>query len=66
MIEEGYAILARMTMASDSHSTVYGGVRCLGTPVVRTDAADIWATDLRGGRSPKLLSSNPWGLCHGV
>ena len=44
MVEEGYAFPATMTVASDSHSNMYGGVSCLGTPVVRTDAACIWAT----------------------
>jgi homoaconitate hydratase len=33
-----------MAVASDSHSNMYGGLGCLGTPVVRTDAAAIWAT----------------------
>lgn len=44
MIEEGYAWPGTMTVASDSHSNMYGGVGCLGTAVVRTDAASIWAT----------------------
>lgn len=44
MVEEGYAWPGTMAVASDSHSTHYGGVGCLGTPVVRTDAASIWAT----------------------
>ncbi|RDL32363.1 Homoaconitase, mitochondrial [Venustampulla echinocandica] len=44
MIEEGYAWPATVTVASDSHSNMYGGVSSLGTPVVRTDAASIWAT----------------------
>lgn len=44
LIEEGYAFPGTMTVASDSHSNMYGGVGCLGTPVVRTDAAAIWAT----------------------
>lgn len=44
MIEEGYAFPATLAVASDSHSNMYGGVGCLGTPVVRTDAASIWAT----------------------
>lgn len=44
MVEEGYAWPGTMTVASDSHSNMYGGVGCLGTPVVRTDAAAIWAT----------------------
>jgi homoaconitate hydratase len=44
MIEEGYAWPGTLVVASDSHSNMYGGVGCLGTPVVRTDAAAIWAT----------------------
>ena len=44
MIEEGYAFPSTLCVASDSHSNSYGGVGCLGTPVVRTDAASIWAT----------------------
>jgi homoaconitate hydratase len=44
MCEEGYAWPGAMVVASDSHSNMYGGLGCLGTPVVRTDAAAIWAT----------------------
>jgi len=44
MLEEGYAFPGEMAVASDSHSNMYGGLGCLGTPVVRTDAAGIWAT----------------------
>ena len=44
MVEEGYAWPGTLTVASDSHSNMYGGVACLGTPIVRTDAASIWAT----------------------
>jgi len=44
MCEEGYAWPGTMAVASDSHSNMYGGLGCLGTPVVRTDAAAIWAT----------------------
>jgi len=44
MVEEGYAWPGTLTVASDSHSNMYGGISCLGTPVVRTDAASIWAT----------------------
>ena len=31
-------------VASDSHSNMYGALGAVGTPVVRTDAAAIWAT----------------------
>lgn len=44
MVEEGYAWPGTMAVASDSHSTHYGAVGCLGTPIVRTDAASILAT----------------------
>jgi homoaconitate hydratase len=44
MCEEGYAWPGTMVVASDSHSNMYGALGCLGTPVVRTDAAAIWAT----------------------
>jgi len=44
MCEEGYAWPGTLVVASDSHSNMYGGLGCLGTPIVRTDAAAIWAT----------------------
>ncbi|ODV89801.1 hypothetical protein CANCADRAFT_144314 [Tortispora caseinolytica NRRL Y-17796] len=44
MVEEGYAFPYKLAVASDSHSNMYGGIGCLGTPIVRTDAAAIWAT----------------------
>ncbi|MEZ4651306.1 MAG: homoaconitase [Candidatus Eisenbacteria bacterium] len=43
MIEEGYVLPGTLVVASDSHSNMYGGIGALGTPVVRTDAAAIWA-----------------------
>jgi len=44
MCEEGYAWPGTLVVASDSHSNMYGGLGCLGTPIVRTDASAIWAT----------------------
>lgn len=44
MVEEGYSWPGTLAVASDSHSNMYGGIGCLGTPIVRTDAAAIWAT----------------------
>ena len=44
MCEEGFAWPGTLVVASDSHSNMYGGLGCLGTPIVRTDAAAIWAT----------------------
>jgi len=43
MVEEGYVIPGSLVVASDSHSNMYGAMGALGTPVVRTDAAAIWA-----------------------
>ncbi|HKU26012.1 MAG TPA: aconitase family protein, partial [Candidatus Sulfotelmatobacter sp.] len=44
MIERGYVVPGSFVVASDSHSNMYGALGALGTPVVRTDAAAIWAT----------------------
>ncbi|KAI1662197.1 hypothetical protein F4813DRAFT_343813 [Daldinia decipiens] len=44
MIEEGYAWPGTVTVASDSHSNMYGGISCLGTAIVRSDAASVLAT----------------------
>ena len=43
MCEEGYVMPGALVVASDSHSNLYGGLGALGTPVVRSDAAGIWA-----------------------
>ncbi|HED53833.1 MAG TPA: homoaconitase [Phycisphaerales bacterium] len=44
MVEQGYVIPGSMVVGSDSHSNIYGAIGAVGTPVVRTDAAAIWAT----------------------
>jgi len=44
MCEEGHAWPDTFVVASDSHSNMYGGLGCLGTPIVRSDAAAAWAT----------------------
>lgn len=54
MVEELYAEPGSLCVASDSHSNMYGGVGCLGTPVVRTDAASIWATGRTWWRVPPI------------
>ncbi|MCX6173467.1 MAG: homoaconitase [Ignavibacteriales bacterium] len=54
MIEEGYAWPGTMAVASDSHSNMYGGIGCLGTPIVRTDAAAIWATSRTWWQVPPI------------
>ncbi|CCF58425.1 hypothetical protein KAFR_0E02730 [Kazachstania africana CBS 2517] len=54
MIEQGYAFPLNLTVASDSHSNTYGGVGALGTPIVRTDGAAIWATGQTWWQIPKV------------
>jgi homoaconitate hydratase len=44
MVSHGYVIPGSLVVGSDSHSNMYGALGALGTPVVRTDAAAIWAT----------------------
>jgi homoaconitate hydratase len=44
MVEKGYVVPGAFVVASDSHSNMYGALGAVGTPVVRTDAAAIWAT----------------------
>jgi homoaconitate hydratase len=55
MIEQGYAFPFTMAVASDSHSNMYGGIGCLGTPIVRTDAAAIWATGRTWWQVPPVV-----------
>ncbi|TPX69017.1 hypothetical protein SpCBS45565_g02733 [Spizellomyces sp. 'palustris'] len=67
LIEEGYAFPYAMTVASDSHSNMYGGIGALGTPIVRTDAAAIWATGRTWWQIPpvakvEFLNSLPEGV----
>lgn len=62
MVEEGYAWPGTMAVASDSHSNMYGGVGCLGTPVVRTDAASIWATGRTWWQIPPIAKITFTGI----
>lgn len=54
MCEEGFIKPYTFVVASDSHATMYGALGCLGTPVVRTDAASIWATEQTWWQIPKI------------
>ena len=54
MVEQGYVIPGALVVASDSHSNLYGAAAALGTPVVRTDAASIWATGVTWWQVPKV------------
>ncbi|TFK72985.1 homoaconitase [Pluteus cervinus] len=56
LVEEGYAFPYTLTVASDSHSNMYGGVGCVGTPIVRTDAAALWATGKTWWQVPRIVN----------
>ena len=62
MVEEGYAWPGTLVVASDSHTNMYGGIGCLGTPVVRTDAASIWATGRTWWQIPPVAKVNFTGV----
>ncbi len=64
MCEEGYAWPGTMAVASDSHSNMYGGLGCLGTPIVRTDAAAIWATGRTWWKVPPIAKVELTGKLH--
>src|SRR3954469_1380903 len=54
MVEQGYVTPGSLVVGSDSHSNLYGAAAALGTPVVRTDAASIWATGVTWWQVPSV------------
>lgn len=54
MVEEGYVTPGSLVVGSDSHSNLYGAIAAVGTPVVRTDAAAIWATGETWWQVPEM------------
>src|SRR5947207_9915281 len=54
MVEQGYVTPGSLVVGSDSHSNLYGAIAALGTPVVRTDAASIWATGMTWWQVPPV------------
>jgi homoaconitate hydratase len=54
MAEEGFVQPGTFVVGSDSHSNLYGAMAAVGTPVVRTDAAAIWATGETWWEVPKV------------
>ncbi|NOX59437.1 MAG: homoaconitase, partial [Planctomycetes bacterium] len=67
MVEEGYVTPGSFVVASDSHSNLYGGMAALGTPVVRTDAAALWAIGETWWQVPPIAKVNLVGkLASGV
>ena len=55
MVEEGFVLPGTFVVGSDSHSNLYGAMGALGTPVVRTDAAAIWATGRTWWQVPDVV-----------
>ncbi len=61
MVEEGFVLPCTFVVGSDSHSNLYGALGALGTPVVRTDAAAIWATGRTWWQVPDIVRVNLTG-----
>ncbi len=55
MLEEGFVTPGSLVVASDSHSNIYGALAAVGTPVVRTDAAAIWASSETWWQVPQVV-----------
>ena len=55
MCEGGFVHPGALVVASDSHSNMYGALAAVGTPVVRTDAAAIWATGSTWWQVPRSV-----------
>ena len=55
MMEGGFVKPGALAVASDSHSNMYGALAAVGTPVVRTDAAAIWATGTTWWQVPRTV-----------
>lgn len=55
MVERLYARPGAFVVGSDSHSNMYGGIGALGTPIVRTDAAAVWAAETFWWQIPRTI-----------
>jgi homoaconitate hydratase len=55
MVEECCATPGALVVGSDSHSNIYGAMAAVGTSVVRTDAAAIWATGETWWQVPEMI-----------
>lgn len=56
MLEQGHVLPGTLVVASDSHANAYGALGALGLPVVRTDAAVIWATGSTWWHIPSVVN----------
>ena len=61
MVEEGFVRPDGFVVASDSHANMYGALGAVGTPVVRTDAAALWATGRVWWQVPRSVKVNLTG-----
>ena len=65
MVSHGYVVPNSLVVASDSHSNMYGALGACGTPVVRTDAAAIWATGEFWWQIPRSIQVTLTGKMQG-
>ena len=64
MAEEGFVLPGTFVVGSDSHSNIYGALGAVGTSVVRTDAAAIWATGQTWWQVPEIVKVTLTGKLH--
>ncbi len=55
MVENGFVRPGALVVASDSHANMYGALAAIGTPVVRTDAAALWAGGVTWWQVPRTV-----------
>ncbi len=55
MLERGHVRPGELVVAADSHANIYGALGALGTPLVRADAAEIWARGTFVWRIPPTI-----------
>jgi len=64
MVANGFVHPGSLVVASDSRSNMYGALAAVGTPVVRTDAAAIWATGRTWWQVPRTVKVVLEGRLH--
>jgi homoaconitate hydratase len=55
MVAEGYVVPGSLCVAADSHANIYGALGSLGTAIVRSDAAAVWATGEFWWKMPRTV-----------
>ncbi len=62
LIEEGFVLPGSLILGSDSHTTMHGALCAAGIPVVRTDAAALWASGETWLKVPETIKIRLQGI----